>query len=153
MVGYVYIKHFFKRRLVSRCVVSKDFVMNYRNPIYTENGWIDCEIEHPDYGWIPFTCDPDDTGALFDTAALFVEMQPHAVPYVPPPPPSVDELAAAVRAERDRLLAASDWTQLPDVPEATRTAWATYRQALRDVPEQAGFPENVVWPTKPETNT
>jgi hypothetical protein len=64
--------------------------------------------------------------------------------FAPPP------LAYQARAERNRLLAESDWTQLPDVPEAARLAWAAYRQALRDVPEQEGFPENVVWPTKPE---
>jgi hypothetical protein len=124
--------------------------MNYRNPLYTENGWIDCEIEHPEYGWIPFTCDPSDTGALFDTAALFEEMRPHAAPYAPPPPPSDEEVAAAVRVERNRLLAESDWTQLPDVPEAVRLSWAIYRQALRDIPEQEGFPHNVTWPSKPE---
>jgi hypothetical protein len=67
-----------------------------------------------------------------------------------PPAPTTEELASEVRTKRNRLLAESDWTQLPDVPEATRTVWAEYRQALRDVPEQAGFPENVVWPTKPE---
>jgi hypothetical protein len=127
--------------------------MNYRNPIYTKNGWIDCEIEHPVYGWIPFTCNPNDKGAQFNTAELFAEMQPHAAPYVFPPPPTAEELAAQVRIERNRLLAASDWTQLPDVTEAIRSAWAEYRQALRDIPQQSGFPENVVWPTKPETNT
>ena len=70
--------------------------MDYRNPIYCENGWIDCEINHPDYGWIPFTCDPNDTGALFDTAALFEEMKPHAAPYVPvpPTPPTQEEQEA-----------------------------------------------------------
>jgi hypothetical protein len=128
--------------------------MKYRNAQMLKNGWIDCEIDHPEYGWIPFTCDPDDTGAQFDTAALFAEMQPNAAPYVPPPPPSVDELAAEVRAERNRLLAESDWTQLADARDAmgeTKAAeWDAYRQALRDIPEQEGFPENVVWPTKPE---
>ena len=52
------------------------------------------------------------------------------------------------RAHRDRLLAASDWTQLPDA-SADSAAWATYRQALRDVPQQAGFPADIAWPTKP----
>jgi hypothetical protein len=54
-----------------------------------------------------------------------------------------------VRDKRDRLLAASDWTQVADAP-VNNVAWATYRQSLRDVPEQEGFPEDVVWPTKPE---
>lgn len=50
---------------------------------------------------------------------------------------------------RARLLNESDWTQLPDVPLETKSAWADYRQALRDITEQPGFPKNVVWPEKP----
>ena len=42
-------------------------------------------------------------------------------------------LVERMRAHRDRLLAASDWTQLPDAP-VDREAWATYRQALRNFP-------------------
>ena len=122
--------------------------MNYRNPIYTKNGMIDCEINHPIYGWIPFTCDPNDTGAQFDTVALFSEMQPHAAPYAPTPP-SAEQLASEIRAERNRLLAASDWTQVADAP-VDQAAWATYRQALRDITAQAGFPNDIVWPTKVE---
>lgn len=53
-----------------------------------------------------------------------------------------------VRARRDRLLQESDWTQLPDVPLATKDAWAVYRQALRDVTLQPD-PFNIVWPEKP----
>jgi len=51
------------------------------------------------------------------------------------------------RAERDRLLRESDWAALPDVPASE--AWLTYRQALRDVPQQSGFPDSVEWPTPP----
>ena len=56
-----------------------------------------------------------------------------------------------VRAERDRLIAGSDWTQLPDFPlnSEVKTAWAIYRQALRDIPQQAGFPDSVEWPEEP----
>jgi len=64
---------------------------------------------------------------------------------------SADESAAKVgaqwpiiRAERNRLLAASDWTQLPDA-SADAAAWATYRQALRDITTQAN-PFSIVWP-------
>lgn len=53
-----------------------------------------------------------------------------------------------VRAERDRRLLASDWTQLPDVQLPTKEAWAIYRQALRDVTQQPD-PFNIVWPTPP----
>jgi Phage tail assembly chaperone protein len=63
--------------------------------------------------------------------------------------PAPIPLADQVRAKRGYLLVASDWTQVADAP-VDQAAWAEYRQALRDVPEQEGFPENVVWPTKPE---
>ena len=59
------------------------------------------------------------------------------------------EGAAKVREQRNKLLAASDWTQLADAP-VDKAVWATYRQALRDIPSQAGFPWEVTWPTKPE---
>lgn len=55
----------------------------------------------------------------------------------------------AARDERARRLSACDWTQLPDVPAGTRTAWAAYRQALRDVTDQAGFPSDITWPVPP----
>ena len=54
-------------------------------------------------------------------------------------------------SDRDQLLAASDWTQLPDSPfdAATKLAWATYRQALRDLPEKPKFP-NIQFPQEPK---
>lgn len=58
-------------------------------------------------------------------------------------------LPQRVREERDALLVGSDWTQAKDVPDSVSAAWANYRQALRDVPQQAGFPTNVTWPQKP----
>lgn len=48
--------------------------------------------------------------------------------------------AARMRAERDALLRATDWTQLPDVPQASRDYWAPYREALRNLPQQPGWP-------------
>jgi len=56
-------------------------------------------------------------------------------------------LAEDVRAERDRRLRDSDWAALPDVPASE--AWLDYRQALRDVPQQSGFPDSVEWPVAP----
>jgi len=58
-------------------------------------------------------------------------------------------LADAARAKRNRLLAECDWTQVSDAP-VDASAWAAYRQALRDVPQQSGFPENIVWPVSPD---
>jgi len=58
----------------------------------------------------------------------------------------------ALRAERNRRLQSTDWIMLPDAPlppGTTREQWQAYRQALRDVPQQAGAPYNVVWPEPP----
>ena len=57
------------------------------------------------------------------------------------------EKAKSVRATRDTLIAATDWTQCADISAAVASKWAPYRKALRDVPQQAGFPFSVVWPT------
>jgi hypothetical protein len=65
------------------------------------------------------------------------------------PAKSASRQATAARSERDILLSASDWTQVADAP-VDQAAWATYRQSLRDIPQQAGFPSNVTWPSKPE---
>ena len=54
-------------------------------------------------------------------------------------------LLQRVRKKRNLLLQESDWTQLIDAP-VDREAWADYRQALRDLPQQEGFPGKVVWP-------
>lgn len=60
-----------------------------------------------------------------------------------------EQQAASIRAERSRRLVESDWTQVEDSP-VDKAAWATYRQSLRDVPAQSGFPWDVTWPTQPE---
>lgn len=59
--------------------------------------------------------------------------------------------AKSVRDSRNAKLKESDWTQLADATLSPETigAWAVYRQALRDVPSQEGFPWEVVWPTQP----
>jgi hypothetical protein len=56
--------------------------------------------------------------------------------------------SANARKRRNKLLTASDWTQVADAP-VDKAAWATYRQELRDISAQAGFPATVVWPTQP----
>lgn len=53
-----------------------------------------------------------------------------------------------VRNQRERLLSATDWMALSD--NTMTPAWASYRQALRDITAQEGFPYSVIWPTKPE---
>jgi hypothetical protein len=111
--------------------------MNYRNARHIANGLIDCEIEHPVYGWIPFTCDPTDTGAAFDVVSLFDAMAAdHATAaYVPPTQVELDAAQTRFRiAELKQLLASTDYVALADYdkskPEvlAQRQAW---REELR----------------------
>ena len=60
----------------------------------------------------------------------------------------VDNKWLEVRSLRDEYLSSSDWTQLPDVNNVDKTAWATYRQQLRDITTQAD-PFNITWPSTP----
>jgi hypothetical protein len=53
------------------------------------------------------------------------------------------------RQKRNQLLAKCDWTQLTDAPTLASASWMAYRQALRDVPGQQGFPWNITWPEAP----
>lgn len=69
------------------------------------------------------------------------------------PEPTTEEIAAQVRAKRDALLAETDFLMMPDYPlgEEDATALKTYRQGLRDVPTQEGFPTEITWPNFPAT--
>lgn len=58
------------------------------------------------------------------------------------------EQAKSIRDQRNTKLSESDWTQVADAP-VDKTTWATYRQALRDVTKQTGFPWTIDWPTQP----
>lgn len=60
----------------------------------------------------------------------------------------LDFACAEFRRRRGEYLKDSDWTQVPDAP-VDQAAWAAYRQELRDVTSQTGFPETIIWPTAP----
>jgi hypothetical protein len=57
-----------------------------------------------------------------------------------------------IKRSRNTLLATSDWTQIPNGPLTAeqQQAWAVYRQELRDITSQSGYPFNVIWPTPPQ---
>lgn len=65
--------------------------------------------------------------------------------------PASTPIEEQIRQQRNRTLFASDWTQLPDaqLTAEQKAAWAVYRQALRDITSQAGFPSTVDWPVAP----
>jgi hypothetical protein len=66
-------------------------------------------------------------------------------------PPTQAEVTEDVRTKRDSLLLKSDWTQTTDcmLPTSKKEEWKVYRQKLRDLPSQIGFPYDVDWPTQP----
>jgi len=69
----------------------------------------------------------------------------------PAPAPNdseIKKLGENARESRNLMLSESDWTQVADAP-VDKAAWAAYRQALRDIPQQAGFPTSITWPVKP----
>ena len=61
---------------------------------------------------------------------------------------STEKVSMIERSRRDRLIAETDWWATSD--RTMTDAQTAYRQALRDVPEQSGFPNDITWPTKPE---
>jgi hypothetical protein len=83
----------------------------------------------------------EETGETYNTGRWVVDYTVEDKPQ--------DQAQEAVRGKRDRLIVDTDWMALSDSPAMT-AEWATYRQALRDVPAQTGFPYAVAWPTKPE---
>ena len=124
--------------------------------LQADNTRMDVEINHPDYGWIPYTVDPADTDTTIDNDEVMALIGADFAAYVAPTQAELDaELAAEVRADRDGRLTEVDavagnalrWSALD---ADTQAAWATYRQALLDVPQQAGFPNDITWPTEPE---
>lgn len=133
--------------------------MEYRNAKHIGQNRIDCEINHPELGWIPFTCDPEDTGAQFDVAELHGRMaaDPDAVPYIPPTQEELDAIAAKqVRSQRDFILATqvdpmvSNPLRWAAMTAERQAAWEYYRLSLLDVPQQSGFPQTVIWPVAPQ---
>lgn len=132
---------------------------NYRSAKYiNDSGWIDCEIEHEDFGWIPYTLDPADTDMTINNDDLLAAMEAagDVAAYVPPTQAELDAmLSEQLREKRDGLLLEVDAFVSNPLRWATLSAenqdvWAAYRQALLDVPQQAGFPNDVVWPVKPQ---
>ena len=121
-------------------------VTNARENIW---GTIDCDVTIEETGEvIPFTATPDDP--LEYGRELYTQLNSNRDAVAP-----VDEneryeiMSGIARAERDRKLQATDWTQGADIPEATRNTWTAYRQSLRDVPQQEGFPYTHTWTELP----
>ena len=122
-----------------------------------ENTMFDVEINHPEHGWIPYGLHPDDTDMTVDNSVLLGLIGSDFEAYVAPTQAELDEaLSANLRAQRDQKLAQEvdpivtnplRWAELTDAKQAE---WTQYRTDLLNLPAQAGFPNTVTWPTKPE---
>ena len=100
-----------------------------------------------EHGWPYLPGEPVDD----ERATEILRSFPNATPDTEGSAANLANLAAAVRAERGVRIAACDWTQLPDAPLTieAKAAWADYRQQLRDITTQAGFPQVMEWPVGP----
>ena len=129
-------------------ITNEDGSFQFRNAQYYRNNTVECEVNHKEFGWVPFLATAYD-GEEYGRELYRQLVEEHA-----------SEIAALdnerilaedtdiARNNRNVLLTQTDWTQSPDVPEATRTAYTAYRQQLRDLPAQDGFPY-VEFPTPP----
>ncbi|EGJ51834.1 tail fiber assembly protein [Desulfocurvibacter africanus] len=123
---------------------------------WTGQGWELVEDHRGELYWLPED-DWQHEGRGMETLGAL----PAGATMIRPEMPEdmrLERLAVAVRDERDRRLTACDYLMMPDyaLAEAERAAWAVYRQALRDLPQQAGFPwagpddGACPWPSEPE---
>ena len=128
-------------------------ITEYRNAksIEADNSRIDVEINHPDFGWIPYTLDTADTDMTIDNNDLLTLIGTDFVAYVAP-----TETSREVRMMRDHLLQSevdsvvSNPLRWADMTSEKQTEWSQYRTDLLNVPQQSGFPNSISWPTKPE---
>ena len=124
--------------------------------LQADNLRMDVEINHPKFGWIPYTLDPADTDTTIDNDAVMALIGTDFAAYVPPTQAELDAAeAASVRAERNKRLVTevdpivSNVLRWADLTAAKQAEWTQYRTDLLNVPDQAGFPTDITWPTKP----
>ena len=120
------------------------------------NTIIDVEINHPEYGWIPYLLTDYDTDTTIDNEAVMNLIGTNFEAYVAPTQAELDAQAAGrVRFDRDQFLTSevdpivSNPLRWADMTTEQQNAWSQYRRDLLDITDQAGFPYNVTWPTKP----
>jgi hypothetical protein len=131
--------------------------MEYRNAkfINKEHTIVDCEINSPVYGWIPYTMHPDDTDMTVDNNVLIAAFRRNndVANYTPP---SYEKLAYDARVERNRRLVyevdpiVTNPLRWADLTPDAQSAWKQYRTDLLNITNQTNFPYGINWPTKPE---
>ena len=124
--------------------------------LQADNTRLDVEINHPEYGWIPYGLNSEDTDTTINNDEIMALIGTDFAAYVAPTQAELDAKAAAnVRAERDYILATvvdpmvSNALRWADLTSDKQTEWSQYRTNLLNVPQQAGFPNSITWPTEP----
>lgn len=134
-------------------------IKNVRNAqsLSADNLHMDVEIEHPIYGWIPYSITPHDTDTTIDNNLIISLIGNNFLTYVELAQEELDaETAAQVRSDREYKLftevdpLVSNFLRWADISSEKQTEWTQYRIDLLDVPQQSGFPNNIIWPNKPE---
>ena len=125
--------------------MEKDFIMNYRNAKYTESGAIDCEIEHPDYGWISTTlsADDDETSELFATVVSennVADYVPTALTEQEQTNANIASIRAAVEAYLANLVTENGYDD-----RLGYAKYVGYANPLRALSEALGAHEAEVW--------
>lgn len=130
-------------------------ITEYRNAkaIDLEATQFNVEINHPNFGWIPYTLDPSDTDETVDNDAL---LELIGDDYEAATQAEIDTTAANwARIQRDMLLETevdpivSNPLRWADMTTEQQNAWSQYRTDLLNITDQDGFPHSVTWPTKP----
>jgi len=124
--------------------------------LQADNALLDVEINHPNYGWIPYTLNPADTDTTIDNDEVLSLIGTDFAAYVAPTQAELDaEAAANIRRQRDNILATvvdpivSNNLRWADLTSDKQTEWSQYRKNLLNVPQQSGFPNSINWPTEP----
>lgn len=113
----------------------------------------DLEINHPEYGWIPYTLTSHDTDNTINNDDLLTLIGTNFTTMTQEEKDA--ELSMFARGDRDSLLQnevdplVTNPLRWAELTSDQQTAWATYRTDLLNVPQQAGFPNTITWPTKP----
>ena len=112
--------------------------------LQADNLRIDVEINHPEYSWIPYTVDPTDTDTTIDNEEVMALIGTDFAAYVAPTQAELDATTVV-----DPLV--SNPLRWSDLTSDKQAEWSQYRIDLLGVPQQAGFPNTITWPTLEES--
>jgi len=124
-------------------------MIEYRNPTYNADGTIDVEINHPDYGWIPFTASPDDTEP--HGRQIFEDLKAEAAEYVEPEPPepqpepvpqTISRFQARAALHQAGYLAQMQ-TAIESADPIVKMAWEDATEFRRNSPTVLAFAETL----------